>query len=78
VLRSNELALASSLVNGLNGGDIDAVVSLFDPEAILEADRYAWSRFEIGLWARTQIDATIKVEPEASMPLWIGCRGQPL
>src|SRR5215469_8007103 len=41
-LRSDELALASLLVNGLNAGDVDAVVSLFGPEAIIEADRFAW------------------------------------
>jgi hypothetical protein len=59
-----ELALATALVDALNRGDEDAAVALFDPEATLHMDRYAWTDAEIHRWARTQIAASIEVEPQ--------------
>jgi hypothetical protein len=61
---SNELALAAALVDALNRGDEDRVVALFDPEATLRMDRFAWTHYEIRLWARAQIGASIVVERE--------------
>jgi hypothetical protein len=62
---SSDLALASALVDALNRGDEGGIVALFDPEATVTADRYAWTHFEIRLWARAQIAASIVIEPEA-------------
>jgi hypothetical protein len=59
-----ELALATALVDALNRGDEDAAVALFDPEATLHMDRYAWTHAEIHRWARTQIAASIEIEPQ--------------
>jgi transcriptional regulator with XRE-family HTH domain len=61
---STELALAGALVDALNHGDEDAVVALFDPEATLHMERYAWLQFEIRQWARAQIADRIVIEPE--------------
>lgn len=61
---SSELTLAAALVDALNHGDEGGMVALFDAEATVTADRYAWTRFEIHLWARAQIAASIVMEPE--------------
>jgi NADPH:quinone reductase len=50
----SELALAPALVDALNSGDEGGTVALFDPEATLTADRYAWTHFEIRLWATSR------------------------
>jgi len=63
---STELALATALVDALNRGDEEGVVALFDPEATLRADRYAWTHHEIRRWARSQIAAAIVIEPEGT------------
>jgi hypothetical protein len=73
---SAELALAAALVDALNRGDEDAVVALFDPEATLHMDRYAWSAYQIRQWAHAQIAAGIVIESEgpfqaiANRALW--------
>jgi hypothetical protein len=63
---SAELSLATTLVDALNRGDEDAAVMLFDPEATLRADRYAWTHFEIRVWARAQIAASLVIEPDGA------------
>ena len=56
------LALQDTFVRDLNRGDEDGVVALFDPQATLEADRYAAGLDEIRLWARMQISNSINIQ----------------
>jgi hypothetical protein len=62
--QSSEVGLAAALVDALNQGEEDAVVALFDPEATLHMERYAWLHYQIRQWARAQIAAGIVIEPE--------------
>src|SRR5437016_1317684 len=59
------LTLASSFVDTLNAGDVEAVVALFDDEGTVFADRHAWLKYEVRLWAQTQTDNSIKMVPES-------------
>ena len=58
------MALAQAFTAALNAHDIDALVDMFSeegPGATVHADRYAWTRFEIRLWAQHQISENIAV-----------------
>jgi hypothetical protein len=56
------VALAHAFTSTLNAHDVDALVELFTDEdagATVSADRYAWGKFEIRLWAEQQVRAGI-------------------
>jgi hypothetical protein len=49
----------------MNAHDVDAIVELFTDEdagATVSADRYAWQKFEISLWAEHQARMNIRME----------------
>ena len=53
---------AGAFTEALNTHDIDALVELFTDEdagATVHADRFAWQKFEIRLWAEQQVAAGI-------------------
>jgi hypothetical protein len=59
------LALAQALTAALNGHEVETLVALFTAEDAgpsVSADRYAWQKFEIALWAHEQVRANIRVE----------------
>jgi hypothetical protein len=58
----SSVALAETFTTSLNAHDLDGVVALFTEEdsgATVNADRYAWEKFEIRLWAEQQVAANI-------------------
>jgi hypothetical protein len=58
--------LAQHLTAALNAHDVDALVELFSDEGggpTVTADRYAWLKSEIRLWAQRQADTNIRVDP---------------
>ena len=60
----NSVALAQELTAALNAHDVEALVDLFSdegPGATVHADRYAWTSFEIRLWAQHQVRANVRV-----------------
>jgi hypothetical protein len=57
--------LAQAFTAALNAHDVDAVVGMFTDEnsgPTVTADRYAWQKFEIRLWAQRQVAAGIRTE----------------
>jgi hypothetical protein len=57
--------LARAFTDALNAHDVDALVDMFgDAEAgpTVQAERYAWNRYEIRLWAQLQARANIRVD----------------
>jgi hypothetical protein len=61
---ASELLLANKLIDALNRGDEGAAVGLFDLEATLRMDRFAWAQAEIHRWVHLQIAESIVLEPE--------------
>jgi len=62
------LQLAQAFTAALNAHDSDALIDLFTEEdagPMVSADRFAWQKFEIRLWARQQIEAGIQTEAYA-------------
>jgi hypothetical protein len=62
---SPRVALAQAFTSALNAHDVDALVELFSEEdagATVSADRYAWGKFEIRMWAEQQVRAGIQME----------------
>jgi hypothetical protein len=60
------LGLAHAFTAALNAHDVDALVDLFGDGGAgptVQADRYAWHKAEIRLWARQQVRANIRVAP---------------
>jgi hypothetical protein len=56
------IQIARALTEALNTHDIDALVELFTEEdagPTVHADRFAWQKFEIRLWAQQQVAAGI-------------------
>jgi len=56
--------LAQTFTEALNAHDVDAIVEMFTDEdsgPTINADRYAWQKFEIRLWAERQVQANIHV-----------------
>jgi hypothetical protein len=63
--RPDALALARAFTAALDGHDVEALVALFTEEdagPTVTADRSAWQKFEIALWAEQQVRANIRVE----------------
>lgn len=61
----SSVALAQDFTAALNTHDVEALVDLFSeegPGATVHADRYAWTRFEIRLWAQHQVRANIRID----------------
>jgi hypothetical protein len=61
----SSIELAQAFTAALNAHDVDALVEMFTDEdsgPTVNADRYAWQRFEIRLWAQQQVAANIHVE----------------
>ena len=59
------IALAQEFTDALNAHDVDTVVALFTEEnsgPTVNADRYAWQKYEIRMWAQQQVDANIQVQ----------------
>jgi hypothetical protein len=59
------IQLAQAFTAALNAHDVDALVELFTEEdagATVTADRFAWQKFEIRLWAQQQIQGGIRTE----------------
>jgi hypothetical protein len=59
------LALAQALTVELNAHDVDGLVELFsddDAGPSVSADRYAWLKFEIRLWAQKQADTNLRMQ----------------
>jgi hypothetical protein len=59
------VALAQAFIVELNAHNVDALVELFTDEdagASVSADRYAWLKFEIRLWAQTQADSNLRMQ----------------
>jgi hypothetical protein len=59
------IQLAQAFTAALNGHDVDALVELFTEEdagPTVTADRFAWQKFEIRLWAQQQVQAGIRSE----------------
>ncbi len=59
------IELAQAFTAALNAHDVDAVVGMFTEEdsgPTVNADRRAWQKFEIRLWAQQQIAADIRAE----------------
>lgn len=57
--------LAQVFTAALNAHDVDSLVELFTEEdagATVNADRFAWGKFEIRLWAQQQVRAGIRTE----------------
>src|SRR4051794_34045344 len=56
--------LAQTFTEALNAHDVQGIVGLFpddDSGTTISADRYAWQKFEIRLWAERQVEANIRV-----------------
>lgn len=63
--QAQSLEVAQAFTAALNAHDVDGLVDLFTDEdggPTLTADRYAWLKSEIRLWAQLQADANILVE----------------
>jgi hypothetical protein len=61
---TSSIELAQAFTVALNAHDVDALVELFtedDSGPTLSADRYAWQKSEIRLWAQQQVAANIHV-----------------
>jgi hypothetical protein len=61
----DSIQLAQAFTAALNAHDVDALVELFTDEdagPTVTADRFAWQKFEIRLWAQQQTDAGIRTE----------------
>jgi len=61
----NSVDLARAFTSALNAHDVDAVVALFTEEdsgPTVNADRYAWQKYEIRLWAEQQAAANVRIE----------------
>jgi hypothetical protein len=61
---ATSIELAQAFTVALNAHDVDALVELFtedDSGPTLSADRYAWQKSEIRLWAQQQAAANIHV-----------------
>ena len=59
------IELAQVFTTALNAHDVDALVELFteaDSGPSVTADRYAWQKFEISLWAQQQVRMNIRME----------------
>ena len=59
---SENIALAEAFTAALNDHDVDAVVAMFTEEdsgPTVIADRYAWQKYEIRLWAIQQAAANV-------------------
>jgi hypothetical protein len=59
------VALAQALTVELNAHDVDGLVELFtddDAGPSVSADRYAWLKFEIRLWAQKQADTNFRMQ----------------
>ncbi len=59
------IELAQALTAALNDHDVEALVALFTDEdagPTVSADRYAWLKFEIALWAEQQVAMHIRVD----------------
>jgi len=59
------VALAETFMAALNAHDVDAIVGLFSedgPGATVHADRYAWTAYEIRLWAQKQVDENVQAD----------------
>jgi hypothetical protein len=57
--------LAEAFTAALNAHDVDALVDLFTEEdsgPTINADRSAWQKFEIALWAQRQVRSNIFVD----------------
>jgi hypothetical protein len=62
---TSSVALAQALTAALNTHDVEALVQLFSeegPGATVHADRYAWTKYEIRLWAQQQVRANIQID----------------
>jgi len=58
------IELAQAFTAALNAHDVDAVVELFTDEdagPTVNADRYAWGKFEIRLWGLRQVRAGYRI-----------------
>ncbi len=61
----SSIALAQAFNEALNAHDVNAVVDLFteaNSGATVNADRYAWQKYEIRMWAQQQASANIQVD----------------
>jgi hypothetical protein len=61
----DSIRLAQAFTTALNAHDVDALVELFSEEdagPTVTADRFAWQKFEIRLWAQQQVQAGIRSE----------------
>jgi hypothetical protein len=61
----SSIQLAQAFTAALNAHDVDAVVELFTEEdagATVTADRFAWEKFEIRLWALQQAQGGFRGE----------------
>jgi hypothetical protein len=59
------IELAQAFSAALNGHNVEALVALFTEEdagPTVAADRYAWQKFEIRVWAERQVAGNIHVE----------------
>jgi hypothetical protein len=59
------IALAQALTVELNAHDADGLIELFtddDAGPSVNAERYAWLKFEIRLWAQKQADTNLNVQ----------------
>ena len=59
------IELAQALSRAINAGDVDEVVELFTEEhagPTVVADRFAWEKFEIRLWALHETSMNMQVE----------------
>ena len=59
------IELAHALTAAINAHDVDALVELFTEEdagPTVTAERFAWQKFEIRLWAQRQAEMNIRVK----------------
>jgi len=59
------IQLAQAFTAAVDAHDVDALVELFTEEDAgpsITADRFAWQKFEIRLWAEQQVQAGIRME----------------
>jgi hypothetical protein len=59
------IALAQAFTADLNAHDVDGLLELFTDEDAgpsVTADRYAWLKFEIRLWAQKQADTNLRMQ----------------
>jgi hypothetical protein len=54
--------LALELIRALNSHDVETVVSLFDANATIQAERYAWKTGDIRTWSRMQSAALVHMQ----------------